>query len=159
MRTDGATQQVVRRPDVRHPIADRLVDRVLQRLAAAFHDAHFGAQQLHAKDVQRLALYVLGAHVDDALLSEHRADGRGRDAMLAGAGLGDNALLAQAARQQPLGHGVVDLVGARVRQVLALEIDAHLRGSIRRCAAQPLREILGEVECRWPANEILQESV
>src|SRR3989442_14756529 len=43
--------------------------------------------------------------------------------MLARASLGDDAFLAHAQRQQGLADGVVQLVGARVAQVLALEVD------------------------------------
>ncbi len=43
--------------------------------------------------------------------------------MLAGARLGDDALLAHAQGQQTLADGVVDLVGAGVQQVFALEVD------------------------------------
>jgi hypothetical protein len=85
--------------------------------------------------------HVLGAHVDDALEAETRADGRGRDAVLAGARLGDDALLAEAAREDRLAQRVVELVCARVHQVLALEVDALPRG-----------EALGERERRRPAR-------
>jgi hypothetical protein len=44
--------------------------------------------------------------------------------VLAGAGLGDDAGLAEAPRQQDLADAVVDLVRAGVVQVLALEEDA-----------------------------------
>ena len=63
---------------------------------------HFRAQQPHAKDIQPLAPHVFLAHVDDALEAEQRADGSGSHAMLPGAGFGDDALLAHAARQQRL---------------------------------------------------------
>src|SRR3989442_14328488 len=43
--------------------------------------------------------------------------------MLARASLGDDAFLAHAQRQQGLADGVVQLVGARVAQVLALEVN------------------------------------
>ena len=56
-------------------------------------------------------------------MPEQRADrGRGH-AVLAGAGLGDDALLAHALGQQSLTDAVVDLVGAGVQQVLALEVN------------------------------------
>ena len=77
----------------------------------------------HAEDVQRLPLHVLGAHVDVAVEPEQRAGRRRRDAVLAGAGLGDDAPLAHALREQRLTERVVDLVRAGVRQVLALEED------------------------------------
>jgi hypothetical protein len=43
--------------------------------------------------------------------------------VLAGAGLGDDALLAHALREQGLPEGVVDLVRPGVEEVLALEVD------------------------------------
>ena len=45
--------------------------------------------------------------------------------MLAGAGLGDDALLAHATREQRLPEHVVDLVRTGVVEVLALEVDAR----------------------------------
>ena len=121
--------------DVRHPIAHRLVQRVLERFRARFDGHDIGAQQLHAIDVLRLALDVLRAHVHDAFHAETRGDrGRG-DAVHAGPGFRDHALLAHVAREQRLADGVVDLVRAGVVQVLALEIDLraaeHLRPAPR----------------------------
>ena len=94
-------------------------------LAAAGGGAHLGAEQLHPPHVQRLALDVLGAHVHDAIEPEERAHGRCGDAVLAGAGLGDDAPLAHPPREQQLPDGVVDLVRAGVAQVLALQVDAR----------------------------------
>ena len=71
-------------------------------------------------------------------------NGRGRDAVHAGAGLGDDARLAHAARQHDLAEHVVDLVRAGVIEVLALEIDS--------CAAAVLGEPLGEIKRRRPAD-------
>ena len=98
---------------------------------------HLGAEQAHAEDVQRLPLHVLGAHVDVALEAEQRAGGRRRDAVLAGAGLGDDPPLAHARGEQRLAERVVDLVRAGVRQVLALEEDARAAGraSVSRVAS------------------------
>ena len=76
--------------------------------------------------------------------------GRG-DAMLAGAGLGDDALLAHAPGEQDLAHHIVDLVGAGMVELIALEIDFG--------AAQVLGQPLGEIERARPADIMLEELV
>ncbi len=116
--------------DVGDPVAHCLVERVLQRRRAAGHRDHLRPEQLHAVDVDLLPLDVGGAHVDHALQAQPRGHGGAGHAVLAGAGLGDDARLAHARGQQRLADGVVDLVRAGVVQVLALEQDprpAHLR--------------------------------
>ena len=113
------------RLDVRHPVAHRLVDGVLERRRAGRHRADLGAERAHPEHVRRLALDVLGAHVDDARQVEQGAGRRGRDAVLAGAGLGDDPGLAEPPGEQRLAERVVDLVGAGVGEVLALEVEAE----------------------------------
>ena len=66
-----------------------------------FDHAHFGAEQTHPKTFRRLPAHVFLAHVDDAIEPKQRADGGGRHAVLARAGLGDDAPLAHALREQP----------------------------------------------------------
>ena len=68
--------------------------------------------------------------------------------MLAGAGFGDDALLAHAPGQKNLTHGVIDFVRPGVKQVFPLEI--HFR------SAQFAREPFREVQWRWPAAEFAQ---
>ena len=87
---------------VRHPVAHRLVDRVLEGAAARADGAHGGAEQPHAEHVQRLALDVDLAHVDHALEAEERGRGGGGDAVLASTGLGDEPGLAHPLREQRL---------------------------------------------------------
>ena len=134
------------RLDVGDPVAHRLVDRVLERRRAGGDAADLGAERAHAQDVGPLALDVLGAHVHDARQVEQGAGRRRRDAVLAGAGLGDDPGLAQPAGQERLAEGVVDLVGAGVGEVLALEVEAERRGwaggagglgAARRAASSP----------------------
>ena len=125
VRAGGRADQVVGRLDVRDPVADGLVHGLLERRRARRDGHDRRAQQVHARDVGRLAPGVLLAHVDDALEPEARAHGRAGDAMLARARLGDDALLAEPPREQRLADGVVDLVRARVREVFALEPDAR----------------------------------
>ena len=95
-------------------------------------------QQAHAEDVQGLAANVLLAHVDDAFQAEHGADGGGGDTVLPRAGLGDDALLAHVLSQEGLAKGVVDLVGAGVGQVLALQVDPR--------TAEVTGQVLGVVQ-------------
>src|SRR5207244_4638612 len=71
-------------------------------------------------------------------------------AVLPGAGLGDHPALSPTRRQQGLADLVVDLVGAGVREVLALEIDA---------AADPVRQAPREVERRRPPDEVAQQRI
>ena len=100
--------------------------------------AHLGAEHLHAQHVRLLPLDVDRAHVDDAVEAELRAQRRGGDAVHAGAGLGDDARLAHAARQHDLAEHVVHLVRAGVVEVLALEVDFRAAGGrlARRCAVR-----------------------
>ncbi len=125
MRADHGADAVVRRRDARDPVAQRLVDRVLERRAAGLDGHDLGAEELHPKDVERLTLDVDRAHEDLALEAEERGRRRRGDAVLSGARLGDDALLAHPPREQRLAEHVVDLVRARVREVLALEQHAH----------------------------------
>ena len=69
--------------------------------------------------------------------------------MLTRAGLRDDPLLAHAGGQERLPEHVVDLVRARVAEVLALEEDAR--------PAAGSRQPLGEVERRRPAGVMGEE--
>src|SRR5206468_378634 len=142
-------QEVIRRPHVGDPVAQGFVDRVLQGAAAGLDRDHARAEQAHAKDVERLALDVLGAHVHLALEPEQRRGGGGRHAVLAGARLRDHPPLAHPLGQQGLAEHVIDLVRAGMAEVLALEIDAR--------AAALLAEPLGEVERRRPAGVVPEQ--
>ena len=83
----------------------------------------FAPSRRMRKTLSALPPHVLLAHVDHALEAQQRADRGGRHAVLAGAGLGDDAPLAHAPRKQTLAQAVVDLVRAGVQQILALEVD------------------------------------
>ena len=124
MRTKRRAEQVVGIADMRDPVAHGLVDRVFQGPAAGVDADDLGAQQPHAKHVERLALHVFSAHVYVALEAEQRAGCGRRDAVLAGAGFGDDPTLAHPRGEQRLTEGVVDLVRAGMRQIFALQEDA-----------------------------------
>ena len=150
MRAGDGADAIIGVVDVGHPIAQRLVHGVLEGLRALLDGPDFRAQHLHAEDVRLLPLDVERAHEDDAFEAEARAGGRGRDAMLARAGFGDDALLAHAAGEQDLPDHVVDLVGAGVVELLALEVDLG--------AAEVFGQPLGEIE-RARAPDIVLEQV
>ena len=142
---DHRADDVVRVLHVGHPVADGLVGGVLEGAAARGHREHLGPEQPHAEHVELLAADVLLAHVHVAFEAEERGHrGRGH-AVLPGAGLGDDALLAHAHGQQDLAEGVVDLVRAGVGQVLPLEVDP---------APGPLRQAVGAEERRGPAGVV-----
>jgi hypothetical protein len=71
--------------------------------------------------------------------------------MLAGAGLGDDALLAHPPRHHDLAEHVVDLVRTGVVQLLALEVDL--------CAAEMFGQALGEIQGRRPADVVPEVAV
>ena len=141
VRTGRRADQIVGGVDVGDPVAQGLVHGVLEGAQARCHRPDLGAEQLHAEYVGLLPLDVRGAHVDHAGQAvAGRHGGRGH-AMLTGARLGDDALLAHAPRQEDLAKAVVHLVGAGVVQLLALEIDLG--------AAEMLGQPLGEIERDW----------
>ncbi len=130
------------------PVAEGFVHRVLERGGARGDGDDLRAEQFHAADVGRLAADVFRAHEDLALEPEAGGDGGGGDAVLAGAGLGDDAFLAHAAGEEALADDVVDLVRAGVGAVLALEPEAR--------AAELGGEAFGAVERRGPAGVVAQ---
>src|SRR5271166_1160612 len=151
MRAENAAEQVVGGANVGDPVAHGLVDGVFEGARAGVDAADFGSEQLHAEDVELLAAHVFGTHVDDAFESEESADGGGGDAVLAGSGFGDDAVLAHAAREKGLSDAVVDLVGSSVEQVFAFQIDTR--------AAELLREALGEEEGSGASGVFVEEAL
>ena len=136
MRAGGRADDVVGVAHVGDPVAQRLVHGVLQGLRAGGDGVDLGAQQLHAEHVGLLALDVDRAHEDLAGHVELGAHGGHRDAVLAGAGLGDDARLAHALGEQDLAEAVVDLVAAGVVELVALEVDL---GAARGCSRSAAR--------------------
>ena len=151
MRSQHAAQQVVRGAHIGDPVAHGFVDRVFQGARAGIHAAYLRTQQAHAENVQFLPPHVFRPHVHDALKAQQRADGGGGHAMLSGAGLRDDTMLAHALNQQRLSQTVVDLVRAGVQQIFALEINLR--------PAQFFGESLGEEQRRGTAGIRAQQFV
>jgi hypothetical protein len=102
--------------------------------------------------VRRLPLHVDRAHVHDAGESQTRTRGGRRDTVLARARLGDDAASAEPLREHGLADRVVDLVRARVREILALQPHVCIPRSAqshrvreRRRAPDPLRQLAREI--------------
>ena len=125
MRTRGGTEDVVGRLDVGHPVAECLVDRILEGRGTRRHSDDLGPEHLHARDVESLALRVLTPHVDRAIQTEEGSRCRRGHAVLARTGLRDDPGLSELLRQQGLAENVVNLVRPRVVEILALEEYAH----------------------------------
>jgi hypothetical protein len=159
MRPDDAADDVMRVLDGRHPVAHRFVDGVAQRAAAASHGNNLGSHCAHLEDVELLAAHVLLAHVDLTFEAEEGRGRRGGDAVLPGAGLGDDAWLAHAFRQKRLADAVVDLVGAGVVEVLALQQDAGAAGlggeALSEVQRRRPRDVLGEAALELTAEAVV----
>ncbi len=134
MRTDHRANDIMRILRVIYPIPNRFIRRVFERLAPTRRRAYFGAEHPHPRYVGSLAFDVHRAHIDDALHAHQRTDGGSGNAVLPRARFGDDALFAQALRQQDLPYCVVDFVCAGMVEVFALEIDIRpimIRQSLR----------------------------
>ena len=131
------------------PVADGLVHGVFERARARLDGDNLRAEGTHTVDVRGLARDVQRAHVDDAGESKEGGCGGGGDAVHARAGLGNQARLAHTAGEEGLAKDVVDLVGAGVVEVLALEEDTG--------AAEGVGKSAGLVKRGLAANVVAQE--
>ena len=110
----------------RGPIAQRLVDGVLERAGSRVNADDFRPHEAHAVDIRCLALHVPGAHVDHAIEIHECAREGGRSAVLAGASLCDDALLPHFLSQQGLADHLVGLVSAAVNKIFPFEKDPRV---------------------------------
>ena len=142
-------EAVVRVLDAARPLTHRLGNRILQGAGAVGDRDHLRSEKAHLVDIERLALRIHLPHENHALHPHERRDRRGRHTVLARTGLCDEAGLAHLLREQRLAEAVVDLVGARVVQVLALQVDL--------CAAEVLRHLLRIVEAARAARILVEQ--
>ncbi len=113
--SSGCADHVMGRLDVGDPVANGIVEGVFECARTVRDGDHFSAKEPHPHDVWTLSPHVLLAHVDDGLEAEARTDGCSRDAVLARAGLGDDALLAKALGDQGLAECIIDRCRRRWR--------------------------------------------
>ena len=144
----NGAEQIMRVLDVGDPVAQRLIDGILENTVAqrAFHD--FGSEHAHAGHIQSLTAGIDLTHVDTALQTEHGAYGGSGHTMLTRTGFGDDAGLAHALDQQRLSEGIVDLVCAGVVQILALEEDPGVQTGFLPKALGKTRPVRRRVRAR-----------
>jgi len=128
MRAHDRTDHIISIVGPAGPFAHGLTGRVLERGRSGGHLVYGSAEQLHAIDIQGLALHVLGAHENGAFEAEKRGGGRGGDTVLAGSRFGDQALLAHAPGQKDLAEHIVDLMSTGMIEILTLEVDLGAQG-------------------------------
>ena len=129
------------------PVAYRVVHGVFEGLGAALDGVDLGAQELHPKDVEGLALHVLGTHEDFALQPQQGRDGGGGHAVLPRARFGDDPLFAQPLGDETLQNRVVDLVGPGVVEIFAFEVDG---------STDLVGDVFGVVEGAGASDVVLQ---
>ena len=123
MRSGNRANHVERVGDIRHPVAQRLIHRVLQRARSRGDRHHVRAQKLHTKDVGRLSGDIGRAHEHRAWQTKTRGHSCGRYTMLPSTGFRDDPRLAHAFGQQDLPQAVIHLVAARMIEFITLEPD------------------------------------
>ena len=150
MRAYGGADDVIGVGRVAAPVAYGLVGGVFQGHVAAGYGDYGCSQHLHFLYVDVLTLHIGLAHIYDALHIHQCADGGGGDAVLSRSCLGDDAVLAHAARQQNLADGVVDFVRAGVVQVFPFQINP---------ATVLLRQAFGLIQRRRTPYVVAQQLV
>src|SRR5262249_43338917 len=70
MRAENGAEEIVGVADVGDPVAHGFVDGVFESAAAGFDADDLRTEHAHARDIERLASHVLGAHVDGAFETE-----------------------------------------------------------------------------------------
>ena len=146
---DDGADAVELRDGILHVGAEAGIDGLLEGAQAEGDGDDLGAEELHAGDVGGLLGDVDFAHVDVALEAEVGGGGGEGHAVLAGAGFGDELLLAEVHGEEAFAHAVVELVGAGVVEVFALHVD--LRG------AELLGQAFAMVDRRGAALEVLAD--
>ncbi len=76
--------------------------------------AYLGTKHFDSENIQGLTAHILRTHVDDAFQTKSRADGGRGNAMLAGAGLSDDARFSNPAGKQNLSYSIIDFMRACV---------------------------------------------
>jgi hypothetical protein len=106
---------------VSDPRPERLVDGGTQGLVSGLDEDDICAEKFHTLQIWLLAASVDCTHVDRAWKADSRRRCRCSDTVLAGTGLGNDAIDTQTSGYQGLTDRIVDLVGTGVAEVLSFQ--------------------------------------
>ena len=151
MRPGHGADNIERIVHVAYPVPHGFIHGILESLRTGSDFFNHGSQQFHPEYVHGLAPYIFGAHIDDTLEAKPGGNRGSGHAVLACAGFSNDAGFPHPLRQQGLAHRVIDLMGAGMIQVLALQVDL----GAGQLAAPPVRVIQG----RRPAHESFKVTV
>ena len=126
------------------------IDRFLQRLSTVRDGDDSCTEQLHTRYVRGLLLNVNFSHVDVAFQTKVGGGGRNGNSVLSGTRLGDQLLFAEVRGQQTFSHAMIELVCARVIEVLSFQVDLTVAKVVR----QPFTMVNG----RRPALKFLADA-
>src|SRR5271165_5267942 len=135
---------------ISNPVAQSLIDGILESAAAALDRMHRGAHQPHPEDVRLLSLHVDGAHVNLGSQPEKGASHSASYTVLPGSCFCDDPLLAHSLRQHGLAQSVVGFVSTTVKKIFAFQEDV---------CSPAAREIFGIVKGRWTPGIVAQKIV
>ena len=131
-----------------NPVAQSLIDGILQRAGTALNRENRRSQQFHAHDVHGLAFYILCAHKNGAVHVKPGGRRSRSHAVLPRPGFRNKMRFPHHFGQKGLAEGVVDFVGSGVQQVLPFQPQAE---------AQFFRKVGTEREGSFTARVIDQQ--
>src|SRR5512135_790196 len=82
VRTEDSPENIMGGPDIRRPVAHRLVDRVFERPGTYRHLDHVRTEESHPEDIERLAYDIVGTHIDLTLKTTEGRTRCGRNSVL-----------------------------------------------------------------------------
>jgi len=108
-----------------YPITEGFVNGIFQGPATLFYRYHSRTQAFHPKDVRTLPCHIHFTHINGAVKTKFGGHGGCCHAMLTRSGFGNDPFFAHAFGEQALAHHIVCLMGTRMIQVFAFDIDTR----------------------------------
>mmetsp|Transcript_30723 Transcript_30723/g.42977 ORF Transcript_30723/g.42977 Transcript_30723/m.42977 type:complete len:394 (+) Transcript_30723:476-1657(+) len=121
IRSNGRANEVMRCPNIRHPITHCFINSVLQCTRSRLNCNDLCTEHFHAEYVQCLPFHISCPHIHDALHLQLCTCCSGRNPMLPSPSLSDYTLLSESFRKERLANGVVDLMCTRVVKIFPFQ--------------------------------------